>query len=678
MKTTATTGLHMQGLTRASANLAPFVLACLVAACGSGSDSDASGSVGGPTRPIVGAPGPQSAPATCAGADLSGLKSAIYVKSSGTDGPSCGTATANACKTIQQGINNCAVGGCGVLVRHGLYPTQATITLRDAVSVYGSCRFDSEADRKYRTTVQASPAPGTPAASAASINTATTFSAIVVLGKDETANGTASIAMAVNSSKGLTISNVTLAAGRGGDGATAPVQGAGGGDDGVAASGPLSGGAGGNACSANPPPSGVAGGGRGADSNKIYTAHHFFWAYCRNDNSAGTGPNGQNGQASGAASGGAGGPPGISGCACDDAPNFNPGSAPTASPGNPGVCAVSGMTLAGAWGSLSSASWLPSLGGAGLAGAVGSGGGGGGGGGYSANYNDNDGDISGYAGGGGGGGGCGGPGGAGGQQGGASIALALANAVVAGISSQQNSLIPGPAGHGGSGAQGASGGPGGAGQLGWRGFDRQQGSCGSMPAPGSGGQGGWGGAGGAGSGGAGGNGGPSIGIALVAGAPAPASTAGIYAGSPGAAGAKGAGGQNAGQCKAADGSDGMQGGSALSIDFDRPLGSILFAGQQLTQGQGMKSANGNNILLMQTDSNFCLYKSGAHVWCTNSVGAGIPAALMQTDGNLCLYPTNGDRPICSGTARHPGAYLIVQNDGHIQIIDEITVLWTKP
>lgn len=42
---------------------------------------------------------------------------------------------------------------------------------------------------------------------------------------------------------------------------------------------------------------------------------------------------------------------------------------------------------------------------------------------------------------------------------------------------------------------------------------------------------------------------------------------------------------------------------------------------------------------------------------------------MQTDGNFCLYPTDGSNIWCSGTAGHPGAYLIVQDDGHIQIID---------
>ena len=98
---------------------------------------------------------PEPVAASCAGADLSGLQTAIYVSPQGNDSADCGASPSTACQTLQQGINNCGATGCGVLVRHGLYQTSATIQLRDAVSVYGSCVFDGEADNKYRTVVQA-------------------------------------------------------------------------------------------------------------------------------------------------------------------------------------------------------------------------------------------------------------------------------------------------------------------------------------------------------------------------------------------------------------------------------------------------------------------------------------------------------------------------------------------
>ena len=657
--------------------VAVSVLAGLIAGCGDQSGTTQPAPVVGAPGPIIGAPGPQAIAASCAGADLSGLKSQVFVKANGTDGPSCGTTTANACKTIQQGINNCAVGGCGVLVRHGLYPTTATITLRDSVSVYGSCRFDGEADHKYRTMIRASPAPGTPTISAVAINTPTTVYGVVVVAKDETANGTASIAMAVADSKGLTLSRSVLAGGKGGDGAAAaPPPAPGGGGGGGPATGKFSAGGGGGAC----PSSNAGAGGRGAFSNILFTVHHFFDATCSNTNAGGTGPNGNNGGDAGSVNGGAGGQPGTAGCDCSGAPNFQAGSAPQAPSGNEGSCAAAGGTVsAGAiWGSLASVVWTPTQSGSGATA------GGGGGGGYSANGLYNEFDYSGYAGGGGGGGGCGGAGGGGGQQGGASFALVLS---AASVTNNGSALIPGPGGRGGTGGAGAQGGPGGAGQGGWPGFDQGQSACisngNSTPAPGSGGLGGNGGPGGSGSGGAAGQGGPSVGIALVAAAPAPA-TSGIYAPLPGAPGRNGSGAQNPvtganpGPCKAPDGGPGSQGGGALTINFDLPLASTLFPGHQLDKGRSISSPNGKVALVMRFDDNFCLYSSGNYLWCTQSVGDGIPAAIMQTDGNLCLYPTNGNAPICSGTAGHPGAYLIVQDDGHIQIIDGGTVLWTRP
>src|SRR5690606_22929145 len=89
------------------------------------------------------------------------------------------------------------------------------------------------------------------------------------------------------------------------------------------------------------------------------------------------------------------------------------------------------------------------------------------------------------------------------------------------------------------------------------------------------------------------------------------------AGFGGDGGRGGDGGQNApipgidpSPCNGAVGQDGLQGGSAAVIDFDLPLASMLFAGQQLPKFHVIGSPNGRVLLAMQGDNNLCLYASG--------------------------------------------------------------------
>jgi hypothetical protein len=635
--------------------------------------------------------GAEASAAVCGTADLAALKAVVYVSPQGNDAAGCGKTTGAACASIQQGIAQCAASGCGVLVRHGLYATSATISLRDAVPVYGSCRFDGEADHHYRSVIDAAPAPGTPAVSAVGIDTPTTLYGIVVAGKQETAAGTASIALAASNSKALTLSASVLVAGKGGDGAPGAQEApASAGGDAVAPTSAFVAGAGGAACSG----SNAGAGGRGAAINLLYTVHHagFEWTACSNANLAGTGPNGETGSDAGGVKGGSGGTPGTAGCYCDTQVQAQAGNAPQAAQGNEGACAATGggADLGAVWGRLNGVVWTPGQGATGGVGSGGSGGGGGGGGGYSADSTYNSGDINGYAGGGGGGGGCGGGGGSGGQQGGASLALVLATSTLV---NDGSSIIPGPGGTGGNGATGGEGGSGGFGKPGWPGGDQVQQSCtmengNPYPAPGSGGSGGNGGQGGAGGGGAAGNGGPSIGIALVSGSTAPVATGGIYAPLPGPAGIFGNGGQNpisAGNpqpCMAAAGGAGVEGGGRSVVNFDQPLSSTLMPGQQLAKGQRIMAPNGQVLLTMQTDDNFCLYPKAGELaaWCSSTVGQSIPAAIMQTDGNLCLYPADSAKypPWCTSTPGNPGAYLAVRDDVHVQIIDGASVLWSRP
>jgi hypothetical protein len=630
--------------------------------------------------------GPSTAtPVVCGAANLSGVNSSISVSTLGQDGPGCGVSWAAACATIAQGIANCNVP-CAVLVRHGRYSANATIALRDGVSVYGGCSL-GEPPNHFRTVIEANPAPGTPALSATNINSTTLVHGIVVVGKDETANGTASIAMAVTASKGLTLANSIFAAGKGGDGAeggTTQAQPGGAGQVGNGGSGGTGGAAGPN-CPSNRTSS-AGDGGNGGDGLQGYTSGCFITCPCQYPNLAAS--LGHQGIASGPATGGVGGGRVYGGIFCTG-PGWNdefdgrPGAF-----GQAGSCGAQGGAASSVnFGSPRGASWVPGAGGAGGAGSVGAGGGGGGGGGFCVGFVDGiySQFVQGKPGGGGGGGGCGGNGGSGGEQGGASISLMLVNSTVAGVPNQ-NSLIPGPGGRGGTGGLGGPGGPGGSsGPSQPAGPTTVSGWGYSQLCPAKSGDGGPGGQGGAGGGGAGGNGGPSIGIALVGGSPDPGRP-GIYFGLAGAPGARGPGGQNASQpvvqpnpCKAADGADGIFGGAAFVVNMDNPPNNVLLPGETLTLGQS-RTSPGGIFLIMQTDSNFCLYTrpGGTNLWCSNTAGSGALRAAMQTDGNLVLYTSSGAHPYDSATEGHPGAYLVVEDNGHAVIYDGTTVLWRVP
>lgn len=664
-------------------------IACLMAACNSG-DDDGSGRP--QPRPVVGVPAEE---AVCGAADLSALKTHVHVSPQGSDGAGCGQTGATACKTIQQGIANCAAAGCGVLVRWGLYPTSATIELRDAVNVYGGCLFDGEPARGYRTTVQASPAPGTPAVSASGIHTATLFSGIVVIGKNETAAGAASLTMVVADSKGLALSQTVLVSGTGGDGenggaAAAAARGHNGLDGNFGDIFGMRGGAGagGPACNGSTT---AGAGGTGADYRLLIASGCVATCVCAEYQ----GDSGSSGADAGNAKGGAGGGAGSRGLRCEGTHGEVAGPGVQGGAGARGACAASaGVAAANPWGSLGPAGWSPGVGGTGAAGDMGSGGGGGGAGGvcvFIPLLDDGNGfNSNGMPGGGGGGGGCGGPGGQGGQQGGASIPLLLSGSALAGADASLSLVAgpPGKGGHGGSGSAGGSGGHGGS--TPFRGTNPVMTACKfwnkvNAGYGGDGGPGGDGGRGGAGSGGPGGSGGASIGVALRAASTAPAAAI-VYPTLPGgASGSGGAGGQNApipnvdpSPCGGVDGQAGLQGGSAAVVDFDLPLASMLLPGQQLPKSYSIRSPNGNVQFVMQSDDNLCLYASGNPVWCTQTVAKEVPAALMQTDGNFCIYPAHA-ATWCTATESHPGAHLIVQDSGHVQIIAaDNTVLWSNP
>ena len=651
---------------RSVSAFAATAVAALVTACGGGA---------GDVSPGDGA----AALAAECGAALSASSRIVYVSTLGKDIDNCGGTTATACQSIRQGILACPPGGatgtsdCGVLVRHGLYPTTETIVLRDGVSVYGGCRFDGEADRHYRTTIVAAPAlPGAPAISAAAIKTPTVVRDLVVIAADQTAHGSASIAMVVSGSSGLSIVNTTLSSGRGGDGADGSVP-ASAGPAGKGADGGRNGGAGGPTCAANTEPGTGAGGRGGTD----VTTATWLYDYSIECTSTDAGTAGQPAGGGGSARAGLG-PKGGVGLWCSAREHAYPGEGKNGESGASGACGAATQPSPLSGGRFDGATWVASRGDEGRAGGVGGGGGGGGAGGACVTVAARD-VYQGLPGGGGGGGGCGGGAATAGEQGGASFPLVMVDSSFS-FDASLNALVPGPGGRGGRARNAVPGAPGGAPGAGKT--DGQSLYDGHY-CPGIGAAGGPGGHGGVGSAAAAGHGGPSIGVARVGQSTAPIGLDAVYLPQPGLPGAAGRGGAifPGGACSLTagpDGAGGVAGLGAASHDFNATPTNFLAAGQKLVIGAGRTSPNGAVQLGLDANLDLCLTRGDKLLWCSseNEHSSG-DELRMQTDGNLCLYKGR-EFIFCTNTQAHPGSYLVVHDDGHVVVTDGISTFWRKP
>ena len=371
-------GPKRRGRARILQRIAALAASSLFAGCGGdGGGIGGTGDIRGVDARNLGGAQPQVT-ATC-GADLSALSRVVYVSTRGSDGDGCGRTSASACKTISQGIANCAAAGCGVLVRHGLYPTAVTIALRESVNVYGSCLFDGEPERMYRTTIQASPPAGAPAVLAASLNAPTSVQGLVVIGRDETTAGSASLAMVVRDSKGLTITGTVLSSGKGGNGRAGNSSGSvGSGVEGAA--GP-DGGKGGPSCTASPAATPAGEGGQGGIDDMRATWNGSFT--CVSSDGGGAGQPSGDGTA-----GGARGSQGSHGLWCNTRPHDQPGDGAPGVDGPAGGCGAAAQPSAWSSGSFDGTSWVASKGDDGKPGAVGGGGGGGGAGGACVTYTE--------------------------------------------------------------------------------------------------------------------------------------------------------------------------------------------------------------------------------------------------------------------------------------------------
>ena len=532
--------LSKQTTTDTPKRTTPPIIAGIICMILAGCGGIASGAGQGESTRFVAEVEPSDDQAVCGKADLSKLKSLVYVSPKGVDNGTCGTSVAGACKSIQQGIKRCAdAAGCGVLAEYGLYSKSKTLQLGNGVHVYGGCRFNAVAasSSDYHSLIEA-PTGGFPAVKAANIDQATTFQGFLVRGSDAGGKGQPTVAMLVEKSSKLTLRDNTFVAARGSrgkDGADA-IVGTHGIDAGTAPN------KGTSTCR--------AAGGDGGARWYIHAGYNPFWT-CNHFDGVGGLP-GSAGEAGGTNHRAPGGTKGTRyvNCSCFPSPN-NTGGNP-GGPGSKGTCGAPGAVSEDVVGSFSGPQWFGSVGGPSDPGRSGGGGGGGGPGGPCGYMCLGAHTIYGGAGGGGGAGGCGASKAHGGWQGGASFALLL---VDSSVSIEDSSIVSGVGGDGGTGGDGKPGGKGGAGHAGEAG-----GVC-----PGicnchgkNGGPGGNGGTGGASGGGAGGNGGPSIGIAKVAGSSVTTTQTIFYKGTSGARGGGGSGGEPAvpKACKGAPGNPG--------------------------------------------------------------------------------------------------------------------------
>lgn len=101
----------------------------------------------------------------------------------------------------------------------------------------------------------------------------------------------------------------------------------------------------------------------------------------------------------------------------------------------------------------------------------------------------------------------------------------------------------------------------------------------------------------------------------------------------------------------------------------------LIAGQQLSVGQSLVSADGRYSAVMQGDGNFVVYGPSGAGW--NTGGGSANHIVMQGDGNLVAYSAT-NFTWSSSTAPSSGDRLVIQSDGNLVIYNgSNTALWSN-
>ena len=104
---------------------------------------------------------------------------------------------------------------------------------------------------------------------------------------------------------------------------------------------------------------------------------------------------------------------------------------------------------------------------------------------------------------------------------------------------------------------------------------------------------------------------------------------------------------------------------------------VVTVSQQLNVGDGIRSADGRYILVMQSDGNLVLYSPSRAVWASNTNGTGANTLIMQSDGNLVLYSPSRGAVWASNTAGSGGNVIVMQSDGNLVLYSPSRAPWAS-
>lgn len=99
----------------------------------------------------------------------------------------------------------------------------------------------------------------------------------------------------------------------------------------------------------------------------------------------------------------------------------------------------------------------------------------------------------------------------------------------------------------------------------------------------------------------------------------------------------------------------------------------LLSGQSLHRGDSLWSRNKKYQLVMQDDGNLVLcfhpdIDTREEVWSTKTAGIAISQCIMEANGNFALYKHNLEIAFQTHTSNKPGAYLLLRDDGVIDLL----------
>jgi cell wall-associated NlpC family hydrolase len=106
--------------------------------------------------------------------------------------------------------------------------------------------------------------------------------------------------------------------------------------------------------------------------------------------------------------------------------------------------------------------------------------------------------------------------------------------------------------------------------------------------------------------------------------------------------------------------------------------ATLDAGQSLTAGQELESANGRYFAVMQADGNFLVNDGTKAIWSTSTSGHPGTAVQLQTDGHLLMRDKAGHVVWGRGTYPSHADTLTMQNDGNLVLYNSDPIaLWSS-